>query len=164
MGSEMCIRDSFRDLAINYLGRHDLAHVKPEEIDPPSESPGSHMRPDGATIPNDDGHVGGATAAVQTPAKSSAESTVYATSGGGSQGGTTKPSSGGGVEMSGATGDTGIAVTYSEKAFDDYAMKYAEARMKGYEGDPCPECSSFTLLRNGSCLKCDTCGSTTGCS
>ena len=38
------------------------------------------------------------------------------------------------------------------------------AKMKGYEGDPCPECGSYTLLRNGTCLKCDTCGSTTGCS
>ena len=38
------------------------------------------------------------------------------------------------------------------------------ARLKGYEGDPCPECSNLTLLRNGTCLKCDTCGSTTGCS
>jgi ribonucleoside-diphosphate reductase alpha chain len=38
------------------------------------------------------------------------------------------------------------------------------ARMKGYEGDACPECGNLTLLRNGTCLKCDTCGSTTGCS
>lgn len=38
------------------------------------------------------------------------------------------------------------------------------AKMKGYEGDSCPECQSFTLVRNGSCLKCDTCGATTGCS
>ena len=40
----------------------------------------------------------------------------------------------------------------------------AEARMKGYEGEACPECQNFTLVRNGTCLKCDTCGSTTGCS
>ncbi len=38
------------------------------------------------------------------------------------------------------------------------------AKMMGYEGDACPECSSFTLVRNGTCLKCDTCGATTGCS
>lgn len=42
--------------------------------------------------------------------------------------------------------------------------KRQQAKMKGYEGDPCPECQSFTLVRNGSCLKCDSCGSTTGCS
>ncbi len=39
-----------------------------------------------------------------------------------------------------------------------------EARMKGYTGDPCAECGSFTLVRSGTCLKCDTCGATTGCS
>ncbi|MCP5432583.1 MAG: vitamin B12-dependent ribonucleotide reductase [Alphaproteobacteria bacterium] len=39
-----------------------------------------------------------------------------------------------------------------------------EARIKGYEGDPCPSCGHLTLVRNGTCLKCDTCGSTTGCS
>lgn len=42
--------------------------------------------------------------------------------------------------------------------------KRQEAKIKGYEGDSCPECQSFTLVRNGSCLKCDSCGSTTGCS
>ena len=41
---------------------------------------------------------------------------------------------------------------------------YRDARMKGYEGDPCPACGNLTLIRNGSCLKCATCGSTTGCS
>ncbi|MFG1358436.1 vitamin B12-dependent ribonucleotide reductase [Xanthobacter pseudotagetidis] len=40
----------------------------------------------------------------------------------------------------------------------------AEARAKGYEGEACPECMNFTLVRNGTCLKCDTCGGTTGCS
>ena len=38
------------------------------------------------------------------------------------------------------------------------------ARQCGYEADPCPECGSFTLVRNGTCLRCDTCGGTTGCS
>ena len=44
------------------------------------------------------------------------------------------------------------------------AEKRSEARMKGYVGEACPECANFTLVRNGTCLKCDTCGSTTGCS
>ena len=39
-----------------------------------------------------------------------------------------------------------------------------QARMQGYEGEACPECQNFTLVRNGTCLKCNTCGSTTGCS
>ncbi|MDR1866992.1 MAG: adenosylcobalamin-dependent ribonucleoside-diphosphate reductase [Treponema sp.] len=42
--------------------------------------------------------------------------------------------------------------------------KIATARIKGYEGDPCPACGNFTLIRSGTCMKCDTCGETTGCS
>jgi ribonucleoside-diphosphate reductase alpha chain len=41
---------------------------------------------------------------------------------------------------------------------------YAAAREKGFTGDPCPECGNFTMVRNGTCLKCHTCGATTGCS
>jgi ribonucleoside-diphosphate reductase alpha chain len=40
----------------------------------------------------------------------------------------------------------------------------SEARVKGYEGEACQECGNFTLVRNGTCLKCDTCGATSGCS
>ena len=39
-----------------------------------------------------------------------------------------------------------------------------KARMQGYEGDPCGDCGNFTLVRNGTCMKCNTCGATTGCS
>ena len=44
------------------------------------------------------------------------------------------------------------------------AERRAEAKARGYEGEACPECFNFTLVRNGTCMKCDTCGSTTGCS
>ena len=43
-------------------------------------------------------------------------------------------------------------------------LKIAEARLKGYEGDPCGGCGAFTLVRNGTCLKCVSCGATSGCS
>ncbi|CAM2008426.1 vitamin B12-dependent ribonucleotide reductase [Acanthopleuribacter pedis] len=82
------------------------------------------------------------------------------------------------------TPDTGVS---SEEPMDDMDWEYSKvvaetaqqitetaqtkqqqtvqvARLKGYEGDPCPECGNLTLVRNGTCLKCDTCGSTTGCS
>ncbi|MFQ3591831.1 MAG: hypothetical protein SNJ82_01425, partial [Gemmataceae bacterium] len=42
--------------------------------------------------------------------------------------------------------------------------KVRQARLKGYEGDPCPECGALTLVRSGACCKCDTCGATSGCS
>jgi ribonucleoside-diphosphate reductase alpha chain len=46
----------------------------------------------------------------------------------------------------------------------DLHVKRAEAKMKGYEGDACGTCGNFTLVRNGTCMKCNTCGSTSGCS
>jgi ribonucleoside-diphosphate reductase alpha chain len=46
----------------------------------------------------------------------------------------------------------------------DASTLRAEAQMKGYTGDQCTECHNFTMVRNGTCLKCDTCGTTTGCS
>ncbi|MFM7246962.1 MAG: vitamin B12-dependent ribonucleotide reductase, partial [Actinomycetota bacterium] len=39
-----------------------------------------------------------------------------------------------------------------------------EARLKGYEGDACGNCGQMTLVRNGTCLKCISCGETSGCS
>ena len=45
-----------------------------------------------------------------------------------------------------------------------YAQRIAEARLKGFEGDGCGACGNFTLVRNGTCMKCNTCGSTSGCS
>jgi ribonucleoside-diphosphate reductase alpha chain len=39
-----------------------------------------------------------------------------------------------------------------------------EARLKGYEGECCSECGNYTMVRNGTCLKCETCGGTSGCS
>jgi ribonucleoside-diphosphate reductase alpha chain len=47
---------------------------------------------------------------------------------------------------------------------DARARRAAEAKMKGFEGDSCGSCGNFTLVRNGTCMKCNTCGSTTGCS
>ena len=56
---------------------------------------------------------------------------------------------------------TGSALLVKRNLASD---RRAEAKLKGYEGDPCGECSNFTLVRNGTCLKCETCGGTSGCS
>ena len=50
------------------------------------------------------------------------------------------------------------------REFDARSEQIREARLKGYEGDACGECGNFTLVRNGTCMKCDTCGGTSGCS
>ena len=50
------------------------------------------------------------------------------------------------------------------KNFADRLDERKKARMQGYEGDPCGDCGNFTLVRNGTCMKCNTCGGTSGCS
>ncbi len=50
------------------------------------------------------------------------------------------------------------------RGVDPMAARIRDARAQGYEGETCPECQSLTMVRNGSCLKCMTCGSTSGCS
>ncbi|MBY6165823.1 vitamin B12-dependent ribonucleotide reductase [Pseudooceanicola nitratireducens] len=39
-----------------------------------------------------------------------------------------------------------------------------KAKMQGYEGEACGDCGNYTLVRNGTCMKCNTCGATSGCS
>ena len=46
----------------------------------------------------------------------------------------------------------------------EHSEKIRVAKLQGYEGDPCGNCGAFTLVRNGVCLKCNTCGETSGCS
>jgi ribonucleoside-diphosphate reductase alpha chain len=47
---------------------------------------------------------------------------------------------------------------------NDEAEKIRQAKLKGYTGDICQSCGSVTMVRNGTCLKCTTCGDTSGCS
>jgi hypothetical protein len=85
----------------------------------------------------------------------------------------------GGAPATGLAGNTAIDVTRETEtevtvaevatvsvtaAVDARLEQIRTARLKGYEGDSCTECGNFTLVRNGTCLKCDTCGATSGCS
>ncbi|MEC7191835.1 MAG: hypothetical protein VXW18_12085, partial [Pseudomonadota bacterium] len=70
-----------------------------------------------------------------------------------------------------ATTSAGLAKTIANEAMaeavtatDVMENRRKEARLQGYEGESCPECQNFTLVRYGTCLKCNTCGATTGCS
>ena len=56
------------------------------------------------------------------------------------------------------------ALSSKQAVREAHARRVAEARMKGFEGDSCGACGNFTLVRNGTCMKCNTCGSTSGCS
>lgn len=68
-----------------------------------------------------------------------------------------------------------VTALFSDKAAADAAAAKAEAKKvenerrmrsiaQGYTGNMCSECQNFTMVRNGTCEKCDTCGATSGCS
>ena len=115
----------FRDLALTYLKRTDLAQVKPEDLVSTTTDDESPLI---SGTSNED-----AESKNPVPAPASSGSVVETPSG---------------TQTKGAVGE----------------QRARLARMQGYEGDPCPECGHFTLVRNGTCLKCETCGTTTGCS
>ncbi len=174
----------FRELAVSYLGRADLAHVSPSEI--------------GGTVIG-----GGETDTTREPGKPETTAASVVSRGllrgsadrltliqGGPAGGTvgvgaastgqTAPAGGVVHAIRGATALKAEAAPagHAEALVDalpfakpdpikperSVSDRRAEAKMKGYVGEACPECANFTLVRNGTCLKCDTCGSTTGCS
>ncbi len=181
----------FRELAVSYMERFDLAHVDPtgegfdalgkgiEEGKPSSEgryvSKGlTRSRTDRLKVMQ-----GGADTSSPSPA------------GGGSAGEAGRGGAASNVTMltsSSHRGEASAAValkaepeqklsptqaleqmqwTKTEARSEAKAVaaeRRAEAKAKGYEGEMCGECLNFTLVRNGTCLKCDTCGSTTGCS
>jgi ribonucleoside-diphosphate reductase alpha chain len=158
----------FRELAISYLDRTDLAHVDPTELHHDSLGDGAKerdlKRDDALAQLASSGYVrrnlrllqGGSEPAPGAPAA----------------GGPVHPAAnlggGGGGITARRGGDAAAAARLTESAeaavLEERLAQARLARLKGYEGDPCPSCANFTLVRSGTCLKCDTCGSTTGCS
>ncbi len=174
----------FRELAVSYLSRFDLAHVESSEgsfdalgkgVEEGRPTPDTRYVSKGLTRSRTDRlkvmQGGGAEApsASKTRAREGAGA-----------GRATSPrlsSSGPRGEVSGATAlksepeaklspaqELEHRIEARTHAKHAAAEKRAEARAKGYEGEACGECGNFTLVRNGTCLKCDTCGGTTGCS
>ncbi len=122
----------FRELAVSYLGRDDLAHVPTEEIMSRKMKPSDDVQQEEQEDQKDDTW------------KRTSTSTSW----------DSKPENVG-VE-SPASSETSNG--------SNYQSDFDRAKQMGYTGDACPECGSMTMVRNGTCLKCITCGSTTGCS
>lgn len=126
----------FRELAITYLGRYDLGQVAPEDLR------GDEIGSKRATAESNgqEKETFGSTATVVEPTpKKEVETISYS-----QMISKEKPSS----------SPSGISLLEEVKL----------AKIKGYTGDSCSECGSFEMVRNGSCLKCMSCGATTGCS
>jgi len=150
----------FRELAISYLGRNDLAHVEPADLTPDTVGRGAAER-----ILDPKARAAQQMSAVveRVASKGYVRSNLLLLKGG--KGGAEAAATATGVQITSTeTVAVGAAAETLIQAFDARAERIRTARMKGYEGDACPECGNFTLVRNGTCLKCDTCGGTTGCS
>ena len=189
----------FRELAVSYLGRNDLAHVVPSHDEDlgGGESEGQRAKGETQSVSRttsvgyvrgnvhrigvvrgnaapkmmemhdhdhdlehghahdhdddlDEGFLAGESALVDlSEIASSVQASIAAV---GAQAGNP-------VGMAVASIETRLSGGRNTKA-----SLAAEARMKGYEGDACGSCGNFTLVRNGTCMKCNTCGSTSGCS
>jgi ribonucleoside-diphosphate reductase alpha chain len=176
----------FRELAVSYLSRYDLAHVNPEEVDTGFDALGRGETEGKAPVP-----AAPATRLVSKGlTRSRMSDQLMVVSGGAAEArpagaldaradagaAPLRPATFGAVALK-ADPVPAPAVPARDVGALDFAPagsrtvpqrttseKRAEAKARGYEGDACGECQNFTLVRNGTCMKCDTCGSTTGCS
>lgn len=142
----------FRDLAINYLDRYDLSHIKKEEI-----IKGQYSGKSKSKFIRE-----GATAVVST--KINEETLKFFRDESDMDVGEFIPLEKSELKELSKTRSASLSKTQNFKKESKDLDKYFFAKLQGYEGDPCPECNSLTLVRNGACLKCETCGATTGCS
>jgi ribonucleoside-diphosphate reductase alpha chain len=162
----------FRELAISYLGRYDLGHVDPRDTD--FDALGKGVSEGKATSPSrvvSKGLLRGKTLTALPGGAASASTRRHRRHRAcGHEQRDRLPRCG-----QAATGKTAVAlkadaeeelaaIVQEEAAAQKLAVaeQRAQARAKGYEGDSCPECQNFTMVRNGTCLKCDTCGSDDG--
>jgi ribonucleoside-diphosphate reductase alpha chain len=160
----------FRELAINYLGRHDLAHVSEDDLQASSLSTPEPV-PDydeerlvsERTMSTEESRsyleeMSGegsatATASLASISTDSEDHALHAND------------SGGMSILSDSSEETVPGISFADAtASRSQTELVQEARMKGYEGEPCGTCGQFTMVRNGSCLKCASCGATSGCS
>jgi ribonucleoside-diphosphate reductase alpha chain len=129
----------FRELAITYLGRTDLSHVPEEDL-----------RADAIGSRPGEGPVAAALPSTSVPVELTAPEPPAAP-----RPGAAPVTARAIARVSGGSGPVAELKQLSASEI---------ARLKGYEGDPCGDCGQFTMVRNGTCLKCITCGTTTGCS
>jgi ribonucleoside-diphosphate reductase alpha chain len=173
----------FRELAMTYLGRYDLVQVSPEDLrgdyagnnrqpslefeDEEETQIDAHNAPGFAREDHDSrGFRKGAAlidSVVDTPLREDARASRGGDGGGANGNGHSKQP---GDNRSATVQQLGgsAAAVLSAPTMTALADRIREARLKGYEGDPCSDCGAFTLVRNGVCLKCNSCGATSGCS
>ncbi|MCA0245772.1 MAG: vitamin B12-dependent ribonucleotide reductase, partial [Proteobacteria bacterium] len=163
----------FRELAISYLGRNDLSHVEQADLRPDGLGRGEVQGE--LPSPGTDAAEAAAAAVSRIASVGYIRSNLYVLNGR-TAGNVAIASEAvvAGPVPNGLTDGPAVASAHIAKAAVVGATRGEassspsslafEAKLKGYEGDACPECGNFTMVRNGTCLKCTTCGGTTGCS
>ena len=190
----------FRELAVSYLGRNDLAHVEPGDIG--NMAMGSGNKEGEQQVPalaanqlmssglhrgrldNRVVHISSSATAASGGAGITSVATmqqeITAKLGSASASETTSETISSHYSSETVSAPTDLAegrkdgaaaqnldlpidgnLALKERPVSDRIL---EARVRGYEGESCSDCGNFTLVRNGTCLKCDTCGGTSGCS
>ncbi|MBF0288950.1 MAG: vitamin B12-dependent ribonucleotide reductase [SAR324 cluster bacterium] len=152
----------FRELAITYLERNDLAHVKPDDL----QVSELHSRKESEPEYDDE----------EVVAERTLDKLVQRQSGLNHSGQAEKERRSDvsvpvlADQSSVPSESVQLSASAVSEASDDWSLelsaqdKMQEARLKGYEGECCTSCWQFTMVRNGSCLKCMSCGATSGCS
>ena len=154
----------FRDLALTYLRRTDLAQVQTEDLRATTTNRGKNGESlENGREPEEPEPAG---RSEESPGETDAASESAPSAGLPRSGGRKGETAGRPGEVSREGGASAASGGSSPLAsgFVESIGAVRLARIKGYEGDPCPTCGHFTLVRNGTCLKCETCGTTTGCS
>jgi ribonucleoside-diphosphate reductase alpha chain len=143
----------FRELAVSYLDRTDLAHVAPtgesfDDLGRGEAESGGLRRLEGEAASTSIAVIKQLSSTGYLRKRLPQELMVLQ----------------GGAAVSGALELSGLTLRGTAEASVVAIDARTKAKMQGYEGDPCGECGNFTLVRNGTCMKCNTCGATSGCS
>jgi ribonucleoside-diphosphate reductase alpha chain len=150
----------FRELAVSYLDRTDLAHVKPEGASFDDLGRGQDEGVSNFKELSENGTSKSLEVLKQISStgylrKRLPQELVVL------QGGQTNLA----LDNNSVSAEPTVATLEQEPDLAASAVDpRTKAKMQGYEGDPCGDCGNYTLVRNGTCMKCNTCGATSGCS
>jgi ribonucleoside-diphosphate reductase alpha chain len=163
----------FRELAVSYLDRTDLAHVKPEghsfdDIGRGEEEGKSNIRAPSEAAANKSLEVLKQISSTGYLRKRVPQDLVVLQGGMGSVAfdGTGDVANAFARMMPAVNAAAGLAIASQTAVATGTVSLTArdKAKLQGYEGEACGECGNYTLVRNGTCMKCNTCGGTSGCS
>ncbi len=157
----------FRELAVSYLDRTDLAHVKPsgasfDDLGRGEEEGVSNIKEMSSEAANRSLEVLKQISSSGYLRKRLPQELVVFR--GGQATGTTGPTGDAETALRTLVPETMQASVATATVATVSMDARTRARIQGYEGEACGDCGNYTLVRNGTCMKCNTCGATNGCS